>query len=67
MNRRHYFFPIEFLVVCPQSEWRRRVVDKVPLTDVPLKTVKTILHELVEALPNDIMNQLDSIPNKQSR
>jgi cytoskeleton-associated protein 5 len=37
----------EFLVHLPPSEWKRRVQNKVSLTDLPLRTAKTILHELV--------------------
>ena len=56
----------EFLMVCPPSEWKRRLADDVPLKDLPLKTVKTILHELSEICGEDLLNQLDKIPNKQS-
>lgn len=62
------FSPVlsEFLTVCPPSEWKRRLADDVPLKDLPLKTVKTILHELAEICGDDLLNQLDKIPNKQS-
>jgi len=58
--------PAEFLLVCPPSEWKRRVADDVPLKDVPLKTIKTILHELIEVQGEDVLKHLEAIPNRQA-
>ncbi|KAJ3290966.1 Cytoskeleton associated protein 5 [Rhizoclosmatium sp. JEL0117] len=41
----------EFLRVSPPNEWKRRAAEKVvPQADMPLRTVKTILHELCNCL-----------------
>ncbi|KAJ3104241.1 Microtubule-associated protein, microtubule dynamics during spindle orientation [Phlyctochytrium planicorne] len=38
----------EFLEVSPPSDWKRRAAEKsIPQADMPLRTVKTILHEIV--------------------
>ena len=37
----------DFLTAVPPAEWRRRAADAVPLGDMPLRTVKTILQQVV--------------------
>eukprot|EP00842_Homolaphlyctis_polyrhiza_P000842 jgi/Hompol1/1759/HPOL_000015-RA len=42
--------------------WKKRLVDKVvPQGDMPLRTVKTILHELVNALGKDLLQYMDIV------
>ncbi|KAI9145343.1 armadillo-type protein [Paraphysoderma sedebokerense] len=50
-----------FLVAAPPSEWKRRATDKLPLGDMPLRTVKTILHELATNLSEEIFEHLGLI------
>ncbi|RKP07487.1 hypothetical protein THASP1DRAFT_30693 [Thamnocephalis sphaerospora] len=52
-----------FFVALPPAEWKRRVAERVPLADMPHKTVKTILHEVVAVWGNDVLLQLDLIPD----
>ncbi|KAI9333804.1 armadillo-type protein [Obelidium mucronatum] len=41
----------EFLKTSPPNEWKRRAAEKIiPQADMPLRTVKTILHELCNCL-----------------
>ncbi|KAI8337676.1 armadillo-type protein [Chlamydoabsidia padenii] len=51
----------KFFLVAPPTEWKQRLKDKVPLGELPLRTVKTILLELVNGLGEDIFNHLNLI------
>jgi len=42
------------------------VAEDVPLKDVPLKTIKTILHELIEVQGEDVLKHLEAISNRQN-
>ncbi|KAI9347159.1 hypothetical protein DFJ73DRAFT_836828 [Zopfochytrium polystomum] len=51
-----------FLKITPPAEWKRRTAEKVmPQADMPLRTVKTILHELVSELGEKVMEKTDKI------
>lgn len=50
-----------FLVAIPPGEWRRRVSDAVPLADMPLRTVKTILQQIVSVYADDVYDELDEV------
>lgn len=54
-----------FLVASPPTDWKQRMLDKVPLADMPLRTVKTILHELVTSLGAQVLNHLNMITDPQ--
>jgi cytoskeleton-associated protein 5 len=53
----------KFYVALPPAEWKRRVADRVPLGDMPQKTIKTILHEVKAAWSDEILSQLNLIPD----
>ena len=54
----------EFLAAAPPSEWKAKVAEKkLPAADMPLRTVKTILHELVNVLGSKIMDEIMLIPD----
>ncbi|KAJ3032355.1 Microtubule-associated protein, microtubule dynamics during spindle orientation, partial [Rhizophlyctis rosea] len=47
-----------FLLALPPSEWKRRTAEKViPNADMPFRTVKTILHELVNSLGEGVLGE----------
>jgi cytoskeleton-associated protein 5 len=48
----------KFFMASPPSEWKRRAADKLPLGDMPLRTVKTILHELCMGVGSGILKHL---------
>jgi hypothetical protein len=55
-----------FLEAAPPSDWKRRAAEKViPQADMPLRTVKTILHEIVNVMGESIYNYLGLIPDVQ--
>ena len=56
-----------FLVALPPPDWKTRVAQNVPLGEMPLRTVKTILHELVLARGADILMQLGQVPDADRR
>ncbi|KAJ1345061.1 hypothetical protein BSLG_000576 [Batrachochytrium salamandrivorans] len=52
----------DFLSLAPPTYWKKRVADNViPQADMPLRTVKTILHELVNTLGKDVRKYADGI------
>ena len=57
----------KFLTTTPPPEWKRRAMEKLPLGDMPLRTVKTILHELVTAVGVDILDQLALVLDEPKR
>jgi len=54
-------------VATPPQEWKRRVAANVPLGEMPLRTVKTILHELVTVRGAETLNHLTRIPDADKR
>ncbi|CAG8440367.1 2083_t:CDS:10, partial [Acaulospora morrowiae] len=54
-----------FLYSTPPAEWKRRAADKVPLGEMPLRTVKTLLLELVTGLGESVYDHLDLIDDPQ--
>nr|KAJ3421325.1 Microtubule-associated protein, microtubule dynamics during spindle orientation [Polyrhizophydium stewartii] len=57
----------DFLQLSPPSYWKKRVAEKIiPQADMPLRTVKTILHELVNALGTDVNKYASDIPQDSS-
>ncbi|KAJ3102735.1 Cytoskeleton associated protein 5 [Physocladia obscura] len=52
----------EFLKLSPPNEWKRRAAEKiVPQADMPLRTVKTILHELCNCLGVGILEYINLV------
>lgn len=48
----------DFLNTTPPAEWRRRATDNVPLGDMPLRTVKTILQQIVSVKGEGVYDEL---------
>jgi cytoskeleton-associated protein 5 len=55
----------QFFIVTPPAEWKRRVSDNVPLGEMPLRTVKTLLLELVIGLDDRIFQHLTLIESPE--
>ncbi|GAA6061591.1 hypothetical protein JCM10212_004341 [Sporobolomyces blumeae] len=55
-----------FLVTIPPAEWRRRATDNIPLADMPLRTVKTILQQVVSVLKEQVFDELDEIESAEN-
>ncbi|KAF9405900.1 Microtubule-associated protein, microtubule dynamics during spindle orientation [Podila epigama] len=51
----------DFLVSISPPEWKRRALENVPLGDMPLRTVKTVLVELSTVMGDEVFNHLDLI------
>ncbi|KAF9924030.1 Microtubule-associated protein, microtubule dynamics during spindle orientation [Linnemannia zychae] len=51
----------DFLVSIPPPDWKRRAQEGVPLGDMPLRTVKTVLVELSSGMGDEVFNHLDLI------
>ncbi|KAF9937265.1 Microtubule-associated protein, microtubule dynamics during spindle orientation [Mortierella alpina] len=58
----------DFLVSISPPEWKRRAQEGVPLGDMPLRTVKTVLVELSSGMGDEVFNHLDLIhdPSKSA-
>ncbi|OAD02874.1 hypothetical protein MUCCIDRAFT_142534 [Mucor lusitanicus CBS 277.49] len=54
-----------FFINTPPPEWKRRASEKVPLGEMPLRTVKTLLLELVNGLGDSIFQHLTLIQDPQ--
>lgn len=54
-----------FFINTPPAEWKRRASEKVPLGEMPLRTVKTLLLELVNGLGDSIFHHLTLIEDPQ--
>ncbi|KAI8967762.1 armadillo-type protein [Mycotypha africana] len=66
LNPDHLLFEInEFFITTPPAEWKRRAADNVPLGEMPLRTVKTLLLELVNGLGPNIFQHLSLISEPQ--
>ncbi|CAO3595984.1 unnamed protein product [Absidia cylindrospora] len=58
----HLLFEInEFFLVTPPDEWKRRLRENVPLGELPLRTVKTLLLEIVSGLGEHVFEHLTLI------
>ncbi|ORZ13461.1 armadillo-type protein [Absidia repens] len=51
----------EFFLVTPPDEWKRRMRENVPLGELPLRTVKTLLLEIVSGLGEQVFEHLTLI------
>ncbi|KAI8601375.1 armadillo-type protein, partial [Dissophora ornata] len=51
----------DFLVSISPPEWKKRAQEGVPLGDMPLRTVKTVLVELSSGMGDEVFNHLDLI------
>ena len=47
-----------FLTALPPIEWKMRSNEGLAFQDLPLRTVKTILHEIVQYCGIDVLNDL---------
>lgn len=56
----------QFLVTTPPAEWRRRSSDSIPLADMPLRTVKTILQQVVSVFGEQVFDELDEIESAEN-
>ncbi|BGP14170.1 hypothetical protein JCM10213_002469 [Rhodosporidiobolus nylandii] len=56
----------QFLVTIPPAEWRRRSTDSIPLADMPLRTVKTILQQVVSILKTGVFDELGEIDQPEN-
>ncbi|KAH8917187.1 ARM repeat-containing protein, partial [Atractiella rhizophila] len=56
----------QFLQVIPPAEWRRRSTDNVPLADMPLRTVKTILQQVVSVMGDAVYDELSLIDSPEN-
>jgi cytoskeleton-associated protein 5 len=54
-----------FFLAIPPAEWKRREKEKVLLGELPLRTVKTLLLELVTGLGENVYEKLDLIDDPQ--
>ncbi|GET04485.1 microtubule associated protein [Rhizophagus clarus] len=54
-----------FFLAIPPAEWKRREKEKVLLGELPLRTVKTLLLELVTGLGENVYEKLDLIEDPQ--
>ncbi|CAO3632931.1 unnamed protein product [Cunninghamella echinulata] len=55
----------KFFLVTPPNEWKRRTQENVPLGELPLRTVKTLLLELVNGLGEGVFQHLSLIEDPQ--
>lgn len=55
-----------FLQAIPPAEWRRRATDEIPLGDMPLRTVKTILQQVVSTFGDNVYEHLSLIDRPES-
>lgn len=55
-----------FLERIPPAQWRRRATDNIPLADMPLRTVKTILQQVVSVYGDSVFDELDEIESAES-
>ena len=54
-----------FLTALPPIEWKMRSNEGLAFQDLPLRTVKTILHEIVQYCGIDVLNDLALIPEPE--
>ena len=52
-----------FLIVCPPDHWKKKLTESGDVqSDMPLKTVKTIIHEVAKCLGQEVFTCLNEIP-----
>ncbi|BGP23073.1 microtubule associated protein [Rhodotorula toruloides] len=56
----------QFLMTIPPAEWRRRATDNIPLADMPLRTVKTILQQVVSVLKGKVFDELSEVDQAEN-
>jgi cytoskeleton-associated protein 5 len=56
----------DFLIATPPAEWRRRHTDNIPLTDMPLRTVKTILQQIVSVYGENVFDELHEVEEAEN-
>ncbi|BGO97975.1 Protein STU2 [Rhodotorula toruloides] len=56
----------QFLMTIPPAEWRRRATDNIPLADMPLRTVKTILQQVVSVLKGKVFDELGEVDQAEN-
>ncbi|KAG0164625.1 Microtubule-associated protein, microtubule dynamics during spindle orientation [Apophysomyces sp. BC1034] len=54
-----------FFITTPPAEWKRRATENVPLGEIPLRTVKTLLLEMVNGLGDSVFQHLTLIEDPQ--
>jgi cytoskeleton-associated protein 5 len=54
-----------FFCALPPMEWKTRAAQKLPMEDLPLRTVKTILHELAATLGDRVIPSVRQIENAE--
>jgi hypothetical protein len=50
-----------FLIACPPGEWKRRAGSGVVNGDMPLRTIKTVLHELVGCMDEGVFDAVHEV------
>ncbi|KAM0755289.1 ARM repeat-containing protein [Meredithblackwellia eburnea MCA 4105] len=55
-----------FLTLIPPGEWRRRNQDQIVLGDMPLRTIKTILQQVVAVYAEQVFDHLEEIPDAET-
>jgi cytoskeleton-associated protein 5 len=67
LDARHLLFDIDqFLQTIPPAEWRRRAADAIPLGDMPLRTVKTVLQQVVAHFGEAVYEELTLIDRPEN-
>lgn len=56
----------DFLIAIPPAEWRRRHTDNIALTDMPLRTVKTILQQIVSVYGEAVFDELHEVEEAEN-
>lgn len=56
----------DFLIAIPPAEWRRRATDGIPLADMPLRTLKTILTAVVAVCDKKVTDELYEIEEAEN-
>ena len=51
----------QFFTSISPIEWKSRAAEKMPFEDMPLRTVKTILHELTQAIGYRVLDEANAI------
>ncbi|RKP33242.1 hypothetical protein BJ085DRAFT_38697 [Dimargaris cristalligena] len=55
----------DFFVRWPEAFWQQRTLDKILFTDMPYRTVKSILYDLASVRGTDLLNHLGRIENHE--
>lgn len=55
----------DFLIAAPPQYWKKKALDtNMDSADMPLRTIKTVLHEIVNNLGADVMHYAAVLPNQ---